>query len=442
MSSDGKKVAPVARSYDGNEWETSAGNFTSISIVCESQSCSLVLPSLIENEEYKVEILDYTLSRKDEIARFLEQSTFGTTLDDLNSFDANVPTDNAIGNWIKDQMENKDISLHRSWFRTRIAHHFSYSQSIARPYHFCEKNTRYRSYAFSSKDNNRMIFVTEMGTKFLLSIGNEVRTLVNSINWLSSSYKNSHGNMPTDNVGYKICREPEDFVNGRIWVEDNGGSCVEISVNGQAGGNPAVSFDSNTFTPPHVELTSSDARSFNDLYFKGTDAQNLILTQDLTKPPCINVTEELNVYHYHALYLPTNKWFIHTPPPILLENTLDSPAVDGGGKNKAFTKGLTRCANAPRTFLNEESCSMSYEEIVCSSLGSTQSTPVMVCGSPGEIANDPFVEGPKAISTFDVATRLRRTTGDPEFVVYVSIHYNFLQSNHLFYRDLFVIEFK
>ena len=148
-------MAPVARSYDGRVWEISAGKYTSISITYRAKECILQLPPLSEGEEYSVLESNYTLSRTDEVARFLEQTTFGTTLNDLDSFDIMSPVDIAMSNWIKDQIENKPMSLHRNYFRKRIVHHYNYPHPIARPYRPCEKNTRYSKFSFSSKDKAR-----------------------------------------------------------------------------------------------------------------------------------------------------------------------------------------------------------------------------------------------------------------------------------------------
>ena len=53
-------------------------------------------------------------------------------------------------------------------------------------------------------------------------------------------------------------------------------------------------------------------------------------------------------------------------------NTPDAPIEDGGGLIRSLTGGDTRCANAPRTFLNEDLCSLSYSSMACGSSGTPE----------------------------------------------------------------------
>lgn len=51
------------------------------------------------------------------------------------------------------------------------------------------------------------------------------------------------------------------------------------------------------------------------------------------------------------------------------ENTPDTPIPDGGGLTRTLTGDATRCANVPRTFLNEENCVISDSPTSCGSAG-------------------------------------------------------------------------
>jgi len=62
-------------------------------------------------------------------------------------------------------------------------------------------------------------------------------------------------------------------------------------------------------------------------------------------------------------------WLQFDPRLKLEENTIDSPLPDGGGLVNALTSDETRCANAPRTFLNEDFCSLSNSSHACGSAG-------------------------------------------------------------------------
>lgn len=54
----------------------------------------------------------------------------------------------------------------------------------------------------------------------------------------------------------------------------------------------------------------------------------------------------------YVLFDPKLKWE---------DNTVDSPIADGGGYLEFDTKGYYNCANAPRSFLNEEGCKYAFK---------------------------------------------------------------------------------
>jgi hypothetical protein len=70
--------------------------------------------------------------------------------------------------------------------------------------------------------------------------------------------------------------------------------------------------------------------------------------------------------------LPDGSWLQYDPRLKLEKNTLEDPIADGGGLVEALTGQKTRCSNVPRTFLNEESCHLSYSISACGSSGAPQ----------------------------------------------------------------------
>lgn len=67
--------------------------------------------------------------------------------------------------------------------------------------------------------------------------------------------------------------------------------------------------------------------------------------------------------------LPDGSWLQWDPRLALEKNTLDQHLEDGGGLTQSLTGGQTRCANAPRTFLNQDQCSLSFAPTACGSTG-------------------------------------------------------------------------
>jgi hypothetical protein len=124
------QVIPIARSYEANPWESAAGD-TAIEIfrrsggqpVCTENSCTINLPALPDPATYRYALTTYSydLSRKDEVARFLDRSTFGTTPTDLALHDTAAWGDTYRANHVKDQMDTTitPMTSHREYFRKR-----------------------------------------------------------------------------------------------------------------------------------------------------------------------------------------------------------------------------------------------------------------------------------------------------------------------------------
>jgi len=95
-----------------------------------------------------------------------------------------------------------------------------------------------------------------------------------------------------------------------------------------------------------------------------------ILQGGLSDPVCSqlnDVTEENDAPVFGKL--PDGSWLIFDPRMTLGENTLEHHIPDGGGLVRSVTALRTKCANAPRTFLNEEQCSLSNSSMACGSAG-------------------------------------------------------------------------
>ena len=115
-------VAPVALSYDGQDWELAAGDFVATSLYGQDfgdfvAGSQITLPDLNADEKYYLTSYSHTVGETDQVARFLETATFGTTAQDLEQW--TDPFDIASArDWIIDQM-NMNITSHREFFRLR-----------------------------------------------------------------------------------------------------------------------------------------------------------------------------------------------------------------------------------------------------------------------------------------------------------------------------------
>ena len=89
---------------------------------CYTNVCKVQLPDLGENEEYVLTSYDHSLPQsRDEVARFLESATFGTTTADLDNWNYDADLDQIITAWVADQMDvsKTPILSHREYWRRR-----------------------------------------------------------------------------------------------------------------------------------------------------------------------------------------------------------------------------------------------------------------------------------------------------------------------------------
>ena len=171
-------LKPVARSYNGTDWETSAGDFVYMGIKCFSGVCRVSLPPLSLGSRYQLTtFLRPSYSRMDEIARFLEQATFGPTLQDIATFKA-ANLQLSFAKWIKTQQRSKGLTSHREYFRRRLNARTEVSTPMAAATHPCQAGTRYRLFAFSSKDLGKILTIQTVGKYSKLIIDGFVRTVV------------------------------------------------------------------------------------------------------------------------------------------------------------------------------------------------------------------------------------------------------------------------
>lgn len=115
------KIAPVARSYDGQPWEKAAGDFSAILLHDQEfgdydSGSQITLPHLDDGAEYFLTSYTYTLSEENTVARLLETATFGTTLNDLAAWEAQGMD---AAKWVDNQMK-KPLTSHREFFRQRV----------------------------------------------------------------------------------------------------------------------------------------------------------------------------------------------------------------------------------------------------------------------------------------------------------------------------------
>lgn len=108
--------------------------------------------------------------------------------------------------------------------------------------------------------------------------------------------------------------------------------------------------------------------------------------------------------------LPDGSWLMYAPtiqledngPSINSADMTGNVLIDGGGALFNQTAGKMRCSNVMRSFLNEDTCFLSTAAHTCSSSEvdyADTSAGVIVCGSRGEVSNDPTLPETFAIDS-------------------------------------------
>jgi len=365
-------VVGVARSYDRNPWEVSAGEFaTSLfsdhNFICNSQTCIVALPSL-QTGDYYLTTYTYSISLRDELARFLESATFGITQSELSDLEALTPdtdstsdsTQGKITKWIKDQI-SVPFSSHRELWREGLNPRLPIPGTNEIPNHPCDSHSRWRKYAFVYNDavTKPGILRIEGSGPYILRLDNNIRAVVKTLKLIGD--RNYRFN---PNFDYKFCADKRNLsgerVNGILKIQLEDGKCTgKIR-------NPKVDFTNHeNLLTNIVNLPSGDRLQPIDEEL--TDGEDFILTSPLQDPLCDSKAplEKLTGSPTFGK-LPDGSWLQFDPRLELKTNSKTQPRDDGGyAETKLGVTGGTYCMNAPRTFLNEDGCFLSSSEKVC-----------------------------------------------------------------------------
>jgi hypothetical protein len=112
-------------SYEGYDWESSSGEFSSLKLTYNVVSCMVNLPSLPQGCFYHLtssQSSDVATGPSNQYVRFLEQTSFGGNWEQI-SWVNHMPHDRVryhIAEWLKIQILSSDITPHRVIFRQRI----------------------------------------------------------------------------------------------------------------------------------------------------------------------------------------------------------------------------------------------------------------------------------------------------------------------------------
>jgi len=366
-------IVPVARSYEGYGWESSAGEYASLKFACYDSGngmCRTDLPGVGINEDYTLTSHSHDIPQVDEVARFLESATFGVTKEQLDSWNYADPMEETMSQWVNDQMDVVNATRHREYWRKRVNPRWNFPHKIGRSDHPCDANSRWRKYPFTKKDRSREVYpkylstesINHDGPPFKVIIDDQIRTIVREI-------KFQNGNVMDYDWSHEICDWPDTpskyYPRGRLFLRVEDDSCQEVD---QAL-VPLLSFTGfETLARYNFQLDPNNFKSASE-YAEShpmIPGDDIILINELTDPLCKEIPEVVEDGDVPIFgQLPDGTWLQYDPRLKLEENTPHDMIEDGGGATKLVTGGETLCANAPRTFLNIDNCVMSYETSTC-----------------------------------------------------------------------------
>ena len=395
-------LLPIARSYDNRDWEITPGKYvTDLEFDCSGgSSCTVDLSSVSETQLMLTSFQPYLDSsdandQKSIVARFLQTATFGPTRSDIDNWDYGSFA-GSFKTWVQDQLDPTTTtpSIHREFFRQRANPRWERDTFVGRPRgpSPCSKDSRWRNFAFSVKDKikdeeERKTFkVTDLGSGlgFLLSIDGHPRTIVESYD-LEPDAATAGVSIQLD-TDYLICINRNHY-----WQESFGekfsldfgdDGCWDLAL-----GIPLIDIDGiedqvNVVDLDNgAQLSSIDDVVYNSEYWTSFQAgDEFILTADYDDSSCDALPEDpwndadikfpiAPIFGKRTIVhdnINTIQYLLWDPRLELVENTIENPIPDGGGRASINSDGTVYCSNAPRTFLNEDYCYLSHEDTACS----------------------------------------------------------------------------
>jgi len=371
-------IVPLARSYLQQDWDPTAGPYAASSIVtsCDSTRCTLGIPSLAGTDPTAIFVLttyDYSSDAQSQVARFLEQATFGPTLDDITGFNYDGDLLTNMAWWVQSQMDPWSVSptYHREFFRARVDAGMWEDRitQTEKPRHPCRPSARWRRHAFTYSDRQEYINVTTLPDdgRLLISINGMPRTIVDSIQ-VDTDWDGVYETAVYEG-DYRICWGVEEHLGGWLALDLLDGS---FNCWGVEGGNPPVYLTEGVMSdyssvmpvlslPPIEDFRELDLVLYGYAGPRTFGGAGLIYDYDISDPVCDSLPSG-DFSNLMGVFAGGEQAYYDARIE-LDQNTLESPIFDGGGTTELAG---ALCSNVPKTFLNLDSCFLSSEPTACS----------------------------------------------------------------------------
>ena len=353
---------PVARSYDGLDWERTQGGAT-LDIDCSGGACQADIST---NSVYNITSHEVprTITSLQKASRFLVQATFGPTRATLESVDAT--TGAGFTKWIEDQMALPP-TLHREYYRRRANPRLFTARNAGGVRAPCQAGSRWHLFSFNRADEGKKLRVN----KAVLRIeGEHVRT-------------ENAGVDPRAFDNMIIC-VVEERVGGAIHLRSNLEDCTDNSKLDKAKilKNPQVTF---SLAAGHAAKRTLNASKGALIQISGVRNASILQNDLKCNDDLKRCNNDLECKHDLFLFDGSTYWR-HDPRLQLLSNTIEELYDDSVSTGVPFVA---------KTFLNEHTCMAKPNANLWQATQWPAETDHVhtrvyeVCGSPGEVANAP-----------------------------------------------------
>lgn len=366
VADDGTFI-PVGRSYKSNNWELSGSRFAILEVgswSCGGSSCDTDLPGPYTYVLHRRST--DTVSSAAAAVRFLERASFGATPDQARSLD--------FSSYIRSQV-NESPTYHRNFYRKHANPRWDYHQpefaSVDTP--CASDRTLWRTHIVSIKDRKAFVDATENNGVWSISVGGHVRAIKRDLRFERDD------RFLTSGFGHEVCSRFEELQRGKLRLRVQSGQCSDA----RGEEDWFVDFETDE-RPPNV--LSQTLPPLSDSVWKRVSDQvpQYMLEADIASCDGLQASGVDGA----PIFAQTSagEWLIYEPRVLIRENTIDNPISDGG-LSFLETGKTAYCSTAPRTFLNEAGCR--YAESACNQDNEAVSGGAVVCGSRGEVSNDP-----------------------------------------------------
>ncbi len=218
---------------------------------------------------------------------------------------------------------------------------------------------------------------------FQLQIDGWLRTVADNLTVDEDGYSDYTFDPSFD---YEICNEPEEWIDGRLFLRLEDRNCVDVRP------NPLINLDGFESSVGHIlDLPDNSLQAIDQWWTNGDDViyrletslfNNPVFSETCSGLPSVPELDDGPIFGR----LSDGTWLMFDPRVELQANTPSDPINDGGKQASINSSGATYCSNVPRTFLNENECKLSVD--ACRASSGTSQAEILLENSTIAVLNN------------------------------------------------------